>query len=98
MGLVLDRLRSPAALRWENALLRKQLEVACRQVRRPRLRRCENEQWLPIRGKPALGSRFVKDRRDESLDVGIVDVHVLIDVIEAAGRSLTGAQTADERR
>ncbi len=41
MGLVLDRLRSPAALRWENALLRKQLEVACRQVRRPRLRRTD---------------------------------------------------------
>ena len=38
MGLVLDHLRSPAALCWENALLRKQLEVACRQMHRPQLR------------------------------------------------------------
>ena len=41
VGFVLDHLRSPEALRWENALLRKQLEVACRQVRRPRLRRTD---------------------------------------------------------
>jgi len=41
VGLVLDRLRSPAALCWENALLRKQLEIACRQIRRPQLRRAD---------------------------------------------------------
>ena len=41
VGLVVDALRSPAALRRENALLRKQLEVVCRQIRRPRLRRAD---------------------------------------------------------
>lgn len=40
-GLVIDHLRSPAALRRENALLRKQLEIACRQIRRPQLRRAD---------------------------------------------------------
>jgi hypothetical protein len=38
VGLALDHLRSPAALRRENALLRKHLEVACRQIHRPQLR------------------------------------------------------------
>jgi hypothetical protein len=41
VGLALDHLRSPTALRWENALLRKQLEIACRQIRRPTLRRAD---------------------------------------------------------
>ena len=36
LGFVLDRFRSPEELVRENALLRKQLEVACRQIRRPR--------------------------------------------------------------
>ena len=35
LGYVLDRLRSPDALVYENTLLRKQLEVAYRQIRRP---------------------------------------------------------------
>ena len=41
VGLALDHLRSPAALRWENALLRKQLESASRQINRPSLRRAD---------------------------------------------------------
>jgi hypothetical protein len=36
LGYLLDRLRSPEDLVRENALLRKQLEVACRQTTRPR--------------------------------------------------------------
>jgi hypothetical protein len=37
LGYVLDRFRSPENLVRENALLRKQLEIACRQSARPRL-------------------------------------------------------------
>jgi len=37
LGYVLDRFRSPEDSVRENALLRKQLEVACRQIARPRL-------------------------------------------------------------
>jgi hypothetical protein len=39
VGYFLDRLRSPEELARENALLRKQIEVACRQIGRPRLTR-----------------------------------------------------------
>ena len=41
LGYVLDRLRSPEDLVRENALLRKQLEVACRQITRPRFTRAD---------------------------------------------------------
>src|SRR5258708_27728836 len=41
LGFVLDHLRSPEELVRENALLRKQLEVVCRQIRRPQLRRVD---------------------------------------------------------
>ncbi len=41
LGYVLDRFRSPEDLLRENALLRKQLEVACRQIARPRLTRVD---------------------------------------------------------
>jgi hypothetical protein len=42
LGYVLDRFRSPEDLGRENALLRKQLEVACRQIaRRPRFTRAD---------------------------------------------------------
>jgi putative transposase len=41
LGYLLDRLRSPEDLVRENALLRKQLEVACRQIARPRLTRAD---------------------------------------------------------
>jgi hypothetical protein len=41
VGLALDHLRSNAALRWENALLRKQLEIAYRQINRPSFRRTD---------------------------------------------------------
>jgi putative transposase len=40
-GSLLDRFRSREELVRENALLRKQLEVACRQIRRPRLTRTD---------------------------------------------------------
>ena len=39
VGYILDRFRSPEDLVRENALLRKQLEVACRQIARPKLTR-----------------------------------------------------------
>jgi hypothetical protein len=38
---LLDRFRSPEELARENALLRKQLEVACRQSARPRFTRAD---------------------------------------------------------
>jgi hypothetical protein len=41
LGYMLDRVRSPADLARENALLRKQLDVACRQIARPRLTRAD---------------------------------------------------------
>jgi putative transposase len=41
LGDILDRLRSPEELARENALLRKQLEVACRQIGRPKLTRTD---------------------------------------------------------
>ena len=41
LGYILDRFRSPAELARENALLRKQLEVACRQIARPRFTRAD---------------------------------------------------------
>ena len=40
-GFVVDYFRSRHELLWENALLRKQLEVACRQIKRPKLRRAD---------------------------------------------------------
>jgi len=41
LGYILDRFRSPAELARENALLRQQLEVACRQIARPRFTRAD---------------------------------------------------------
>ena len=41
LDTILDRFRSPAELARENALLRKQLEVACRQIARPRFTRAD---------------------------------------------------------
>ena len=41
MGFVLDHFRSPKDLIRENPLLRKQLEVACRRIRRPPLKRTD---------------------------------------------------------
>lgn len=41
VGVILDQMRSPAELVWENALLRTHLAVACRQRRRPPLRRTD---------------------------------------------------------
>ncbi len=41
LGYLLDRCRSPRDLLRENALLRKQLEVACRHIQRPRLTRAD---------------------------------------------------------
>jgi len=41
LGCILDRFRSPEDLGRENALLRKQLEVACRQIARPRFTRAD---------------------------------------------------------
>jgi hypothetical protein len=41
LGYILDRFRSPEDLGRENALLRKQLEVACRQIARPRFPRAD---------------------------------------------------------
>ena len=41
LGYMMDRFRSPADLARENALLRKQLEVACRQIARPRFTRAD---------------------------------------------------------
>lgn len=41
LGFVVDHFRSPTELVRENALLRKQLEVACRQIRRPQLSRVD---------------------------------------------------------
>ena len=41
LGYLADRFRSPAELAHENALLRKQLEVGCRQIARPRFTRAD---------------------------------------------------------
>ena len=41
LGYLLDRFRSPEELARENTLLRKQLEVACRQSARPRFTRAD---------------------------------------------------------
>jgi len=46
LGYLLDRLRSPEYLVRENALLRKQLEVACRQIARP-------SRWARGQARPA---------------------------------------------
>jgi hypothetical protein len=41
LGFIVDHVRSRTELVQENALLRKQLEVVCRQIRRPQLRRTD---------------------------------------------------------
>jgi len=46
LGYVLDRFRSPEDLVRENALLRKQLEVACRQIGRPKLTRTDRGMFV----------------------------------------------------
>jgi hypothetical protein len=60
LGSLLDRFRSPEELARENALLRKQLEVACWQMARPRFTRAD-------RGMLVLLARLSPTRRSAML-------------------------------